>query len=306
MSKYPFTAIVRQEAMKTALILHAIDPSIGGVLIRGHKGTAKSTAVRSLVDLLLPLQVEENSLLQRRKHRRTSCYGRQIASIPVKAGDPINDIDPLATCLASALRRTPGKSAFTGFGIETQDLRRRLRVQPVRKTILFLIDASGSMLIEEQMIFAKGAVLGLLTQAYQKRYRVGVIVFSHDNAQVSLPPTTSTARARHALQAVATGGGTPLAHGLHTVLQVVRSERIRHPIDLQQLILVTDGDATDSMNPTADTRQEVLALAREFPARHIPSIVLATTDPGNLLREIAANLSAPLHKLSDVINGKVG
>lgn len=45
--------------MKTALILNAIDPSIGGVLIRGHKGTAKSTAVRALVDLLLPLKVVE-------------------------------------------------------------------------------------------------------------------------------------------------------------------------------------------------------------------------------------------------------
>ncbi len=57
MTRYPFSAIVGQEAMKTALMLNAIDPSIGGVLIRGHKGTAKSTAVRALVDLLLPLQV---------------------------------------------------------------------------------------------------------------------------------------------------------------------------------------------------------------------------------------------------------
>ena len=57
MSKYPFTAIVGQETMKTALILHAVDPTIGGVLIRGHKGTAKSTAVRSLAELLPPLDV---------------------------------------------------------------------------------------------------------------------------------------------------------------------------------------------------------------------------------------------------------
>ena len=56
MINYPFTAIVGQEAMKTALILHAVDPSIGGVLIRGHKGTAKSTAVRALADLLPPLK----------------------------------------------------------------------------------------------------------------------------------------------------------------------------------------------------------------------------------------------------------
>jgi Mg-chelatase subunit ChlI len=59
MSKYPFSAIVGQEAMKTALILHAVDPSIGGVLIRGHKGTAKSTAVRALAELLLPIKVVE-------------------------------------------------------------------------------------------------------------------------------------------------------------------------------------------------------------------------------------------------------
>ncbi|WP_321430962.1 AAA family ATPase [uncultured Methanolobus sp.] len=50
--KYPFTSIVGQEAMKEALILNVISPGIGGVLIRGEKGTAKSTAVRALAELL--------------------------------------------------------------------------------------------------------------------------------------------------------------------------------------------------------------------------------------------------------------
>ena len=49
---FPFTAIVGQDEMKKALILNVINPSIGGVLIRGEKGTAKSTAVRALADLL--------------------------------------------------------------------------------------------------------------------------------------------------------------------------------------------------------------------------------------------------------------
>ncbi|MEN6413586.1 MAG: ATP-binding protein [Veillonellales bacterium] len=49
---YPFTAIVGQEDMKLALILNVINPSLGGVLIKGEKGTAKSTAVRALADLL--------------------------------------------------------------------------------------------------------------------------------------------------------------------------------------------------------------------------------------------------------------
>ena len=53
---YPFTAIVGQEQMKTALILNVINPLLGGVLIRGEKGTAKSTAVRALADLMPTIQ----------------------------------------------------------------------------------------------------------------------------------------------------------------------------------------------------------------------------------------------------------
>ena len=53
MNKYfPFSAIVGQEQMKLALILTAIDPSIGGVLVFGDRGTGKSTIVRSLAGLL--------------------------------------------------------------------------------------------------------------------------------------------------------------------------------------------------------------------------------------------------------------
>src|SRR2546428_4560248 len=54
---FPFTAIVGQESIKLALLLNAISPVIGGVLIRGHKGTAKSTAVRALSRLLPDVEV---------------------------------------------------------------------------------------------------------------------------------------------------------------------------------------------------------------------------------------------------------
>ena len=54
---FPFTAIVDQEDMKLCLILNVIDPSIGGVLIMGEKGTAKSTTVRALADLLPEIDV---------------------------------------------------------------------------------------------------------------------------------------------------------------------------------------------------------------------------------------------------------
>ncbi len=54
---FPFSAVVGQENVKKALILNAINPSIGGVLIKGDKGTGKTTAVRALADLLPPIKV---------------------------------------------------------------------------------------------------------------------------------------------------------------------------------------------------------------------------------------------------------
>ena len=53
---FPFTAIVGQENIKKSLILNAINPSIGGVLIKGEKGTGKTTAVRALANLLPPIR----------------------------------------------------------------------------------------------------------------------------------------------------------------------------------------------------------------------------------------------------------
>lgn len=57
---FPFSAIVGQETLKTALLLNAVDPRVGGVLIRGEKGTAKSTAVRALGGVLPVIDVVES------------------------------------------------------------------------------------------------------------------------------------------------------------------------------------------------------------------------------------------------------
>ena len=58
-SIFPFTAIVGQDRMKLALILNAINTQIGGVLVRGERGTAKSTAARALAELLPQIDVVE-------------------------------------------------------------------------------------------------------------------------------------------------------------------------------------------------------------------------------------------------------
>ena len=56
---YPFTAIVGQEKMKEAIVLNLINPALGGVLIRGQKGTAKTTVVRAIPNLMHKLKIVE-------------------------------------------------------------------------------------------------------------------------------------------------------------------------------------------------------------------------------------------------------
>src|SRR5215471_9988027 len=63
---FPFSALVGQEELKRALLLNVIQPGLGGVLIRGTKGVAKSTAVRALATLLPPIETVEGCPFQRR------------------------------------------------------------------------------------------------------------------------------------------------------------------------------------------------------------------------------------------------
>ncbi|MEM3567727.1 MAG: zinc ribbon domain-containing protein, partial [Thermoplasmata archaeon] len=87
---FPFTAIVGQEDMKLALILNAIDPDIGGVLIQGQKGTGKSISVRGLAELLPEIEVISGCLYScDPKDKETWCwdckekYGKGDVEIPV-------------------------------------------------------------------------------------------------------------------------------------------------------------------------------------------------------------------------------
>jgi magnesium chelatase subunit I len=88
LSIYPFTAIVGQEQMKLALALNLVNPTLSGVLIRGEKGTAKSTAVRALAEILPEIEVIEECPFQLasgddavlcRECFRTECREKRLA-----------------------------------------------------------------------------------------------------------------------------------------------------------------------------------------------------------------------------------
>ncbi|MBM3188222.1 MAG: magnesium chelatase [Chloroflexi bacterium] len=87
MRVFPFTAIVGQERMKRALILNAISPQIGGVLIRGERGTAKSTAARALAALLPEIQIVSDCPFNCDPHRPTHLCDRCRARL--EAGEEL-------------------------------------------------------------------------------------------------------------------------------------------------------------------------------------------------------------------------
>lgn len=95
---YPFTAIVGQEQMKLALVLNLINPALGGVLLRGEKGTAKSTAVRGLAGLLDEVEVIEGcpfhcrpnsgdlcAECRKKTEWKTVSYTRRVVELPVSS-----------------------------------------------------------------------------------------------------------------------------------------------------------------------------------------------------------------------------
>lgn len=93
---YPFAAIVGQQRMKLGLILNVINPAIGGVLIRGEKGTAKSTAVRSLADLLPLIEVVRECPFQlspEAPHEAClECWKHDCRRVRLDSGRPDSDL----------------------------------------------------------------------------------------------------------------------------------------------------------------------------------------------------------------------
>ena len=114
---YTFAAIVGQEKMKKALILNIINPGLSGVLIRGEKGTAKSTAVRALAELLpeidevdgCPFQCDPHDTQNLCNFCKSECAGEtllshtrkvQVIELPISATeDRVVGTMDLNTCL---------------------------------------------------------------------------------------------------------------------------------------------------------------------------------------------------------------
>ena len=196
---------------------------------------------------------------KRSKPRSGTRRGRYVKSREPKG--KVADLAIDATIRSAALR---GRPTGGGLAIEVRsgDIREKVREHRSGATILFVVDASGSMGASRRMSAVKGAIVSLLGDAYEKRDTVGLVAFRGDRAEVLLDITRSAELAHRRLQELRTGGRTPLALGLNQALSLLMAERIKKPEALQCVLLVSDGRANVTLAGSDAVADACLAAAR--------------------------------------------
>lgn len=211
------------------------------------------------------LSANSHSSAGRRSQVSEVARGRVLRTVPHENPDSL----AIAATLKSAAMRDA-----TEFSVKRSDLHQNIRTGKTANLILFVVDASGSMAAQQRMQAVKGAVLSLLTDAYQQRDEVAVISFRGEQASVLLAPTRSVEQAELALRELPTGGRTPLSHALQLALDMLEQTDTRHAPPL--LIVLSDGKANVALQENGDPWRETLALAGLIAERAIPALVLDT------------------------------
>ena len=160
---------------------------------------------------------------------------------------------------------------------------------------------------KRRMRAVKDAVRGLLSEAYRKRDRVGVVAFRGNGAQTLLSITGSPELARKCMDKLTTGGKTPLAAGISQAYELLRAERIRVPDALQYLILISDGKANIPLY-TNEAFKDALAVSEQVRLSGVGAMVLDTESSYikfGFAKQIAERMNAEYIRLDDVSGSAV-
>jgi magnesium chelatase subunit D len=195
-------------------------------------------------------------------------------------------VAPVATLTAAAERWATEPRAERR--ITPPDLREPRRESRTGNLLVLAVDASGSMGADRRMAAVKGALLGLLVDAYQRRDRVALVTFGGAGARVVLRPTGSVEIARSRLEDLPTGGETPLAEGITTAVDL--AARAAGPTLRPILVVVTDGRATAGPKPFP----AALAAAEVVARRRLPAVVVDVEPAGPASLGLAGRLATAM------------
>jgi len=228
--------------------------------------------------------------------------GRYIQARPANGKTDDLAFDATLRAAAPFQRQRDELRKDVAFAVRTSDFQKKIRVRKTANLVLFVVDASWSMAVAERMSATKGAILSLLGDAYQRRDRVGLIVFQKDRATLILPPTNSVQLAQRALVDIPVGGKTPLSAGLALTYEVLKREMVLHPDVLPLVILLTDGAGNVSMS-TQPPQEEAHQLCDLIALQEFRCVVInmehAAFDQG-LAQGLADHLNAPCYTLSEL------
>lgn len=239
---------------------------------------------------------------KRSRTRTQRKRGRYIQARPSPGKADDLAFDATLRAAAPFQTRRSEQRKKVAFAIRPSDYQKKIRVKKAANLVLFVVDASWSMAVAERMTATKGAILSLLTDAYQRRDRVGLAVFQKDRATLVLPPTNSIQLAQRALADIPVGGKTPLSAGLTLAYQVVQKERLIHPDVMPLIILLTDGAGNVAMS-NLPPQEEAHLIAEQIAGDDIRSVVInmehAAFDQG-LAQKLAEHLDSPCYTLSEL------
>ena len=179
-------------------------------------------------------------------------------------------------------RREAGPDRARRIHVLPDDLRIVLHHEKRGATTIFVVDASGSSAMH-RLAEIKGAIELLLADCYVRRDSVALIAFRGKDAEIVLPPTRSTARARRRLAGLPGGGGTPLAHGLDAAATL--AGQVRRTGQTPFVVLMTDGHANvarDGEGGRVKALEDALDAGRRLFATGVASLAIDTSAPSRL------------------------
>ena len=187
--------------------------------------------------------------------------------------------------------------------LRPDDYQKKIRVRKAANLILFVVDASWSMAVAERMQATKGAIMSLLSDAYERRDRVGLVVFQKNDAHLVLTPTNSVELAQQALADIPVGGKTPLSAGLMLAQRIISQEIRLRPELTPLMILLTDGAGNVSVTDNLPPQEEASRIADMIREADVRSVVInmehVAFDQG-LAQALADRLDGPCYTLPEL------